>query len=75
MVARARLFFRRYGFAAVLLSRFLGPMRAVVPLVAGVMEMNSQRFQAANVIAAVIWVPAISAPGYSQRHGSKRKRR
>jgi membrane protein DedA with SNARE-associated domain len=63
-VARARLFFRRYGFAAVFLSRFLGPMRAVVPLVAGVMEMNGRRFQAANLLSAAIWVPAIFAPGY-----------
>jgi membrane protein DedA with SNARE-associated domain len=63
-VARARLFFRRYGFGAVLLSRFLGPMRAVVPMVAGVMDMNSRSFHAANVISAVIWVPAIFAPGY-----------
>jgi membrane protein DedA with SNARE-associated domain len=64
VVARARLFFRRYGFAAVFLSRFLGPMRAVVPLVAGVMEMNGRRFQAANLLSAAIWVPAIFAPGY-----------
>lgn len=63
-VARARLFFRRYGFGAVLLSRFLGPLRAVVPLVAGVMELDSRRFHAANVISALIWVPAILVPGY-----------
>ena len=63
-VARARLFFRRYGFAAVFLSRFLGPMRAVVPVVAGVMEMGCRRFQAANLISGVLWIPAIFAPGY-----------
>lgn len=63
-VARARLFFRRFGFYAVLLSRFLGPLRAVVPVVAGVMEMDQRRFQAANVISATVWVPAIFAPGY-----------
>jgi membrane protein DedA with SNARE-associated domain len=63
-VARARLFFRRFGFAAVLLSRFLGPLRAIVPLVAGVMEMGSHRFQVANLISAIIWVPAVLAPGY-----------
>lgn len=63
-VARARLFFRHYGFAAVFLSRFLGPTRAIVPLVAGVMEMSFRRFQAANLLSAAIWVPAIFAPGY-----------
>lgn len=64
MVARARLFFRRYGFAAVFLSRFLGPMRAVVPAVAGVMEMNLRRFHVANFVSGVLWVAAIFAPGY-----------
>lgn len=63
-VARARLFFRRYGFAAVFLSRFLGPLRAVVPAVAGVMDMDARRFQAANILSGAVWVPAILAPGY-----------
>lgn len=63
-VARARLFFRRYGFAAVFVGRFLGPLRATVPLVAGVMEMGRRRFQIANILSATIWVPAIFAPGY-----------
>jgi membrane protein DedA with SNARE-associated domain len=28
------------------------------------MEMGVHRFQAANLISAIIWVPAIFAPGY-----------
>ena len=38
-VARARLFFYRYGFASVLIGRFLGPIRSTIPTVAGVMGM------------------------------------
>lgn len=63
-VARARLFFRKYGFAAVFVGRFLGPLRATVPVVAGVMEMGRRRFQGANILSAALWVPAILAPGY-----------
>lgn len=63
-VARARLFFRRYGFAAVFLSRFLGPLRATLPVVAGVMEMDPRRFHAANLLSALCWVPAMLGPGY-----------
>lgn len=62
--AFARLFFRRYGFVSVLLGRFFGPVRATVPLVAGVIGMNHRSFQAANVLSAVVWVPAMLAPGY-----------
>jgi membrane protein DedA with SNARE-associated domain len=64
MVARARLFFRRYGFVSVFVGRFLGPIRATIPLVAGVMEMDRRRFQLANLASAVLWVPAMFAPGY-----------
>lgn len=63
-VARARLFFRRYGFISVFLGRFFGPVRATIPLVAGVMQMPNRSFQLANVTSAVIWVPALLAPGY-----------
>jgi membrane protein DedA with SNARE-associated domain len=64
MVARARLFFRRFGFLSIFAGRFLGPIRATIPLVAGVMEMDPRRFQIANVTSAILWVPAMFAPGY-----------
>lgn len=64
MVARARLFFRRYGFVAIFVGRFLGPIRATIPLVAGVMDMDRRRFQLANVASSVVWVPTMLAPGY-----------
>jgi len=64
MVARARLFFRRYGFWSVLIGRFLGPIRSTIPLVAGVMRMPQRPFQLANLISAVLWVPLMLAPGF-----------
>jgi membrane protein DedA with SNARE-associated domain len=63
-VARARLLCSRYGFLAVLLGRFLGPLRSLMPTVAGVMGMTEKRFQLANVLSAILWVPALLAPGY-----------
>jgi len=63
MVARTRLFFRKYGFAAIFLGRFLGPIRATVPLVAGVMDMPRKPFQIANIASAVLWVPLMFLPG------------
>lgn len=63
-VARARLFCYRYGFFAVLVGRFLGPMRSLMPTVAGVMGMSEKKFQLANILSALFWVPALLAPGY-----------
>ena len=69
-IARTRLFFRRYGFAAVFLGRFLGPIRSTVPLVAGMMAMSQTRFQLANVASAVLWAPMMLAPGYLGARGA-----
>lgn len=63
-VARARLYFRRYGAASIFLGRFLGPLQAIVPLTAGATGMGRGRFHAANVLSALIWTPAMLAPGY-----------
>ena len=63
-MARARLFFRKYGVASIFLCRFMGPVRAFVPLIAGITTMPHRRFQLANVGSALIWVPVMLAPGY-----------
>lgn len=63
-IARTRLLFRRYGFAAVFLGRFLSMFRNTVPLVAGMMAMSQTRFQLANISSAIIWAPLMLAPGY-----------
>jgi membrane protein DedA with SNARE-associated domain len=63
-VARARLFFRRYGFLSIFIGRFLGPVRPTIPLVAGIMRMRHLTFQFANVTSAIVWVPFMLFWGY-----------
>ena len=69
-IARARLFFRRYGFAAIFAGRFFGPVRATVPLVAGMMGMNRRLFQIANILSAIIWAPVVLSPGWLVAKGA-----
>ena len=69
-VAKARLFFRKYGFAAVFFGRFFGPIRCTVPLVAGMMAMDQKRFQLANVGSALVWAPLMLAPGWVTARGA-----
>ena len=68
-VARTRLFNRRYGSASIFIGRFFGPLRAFVPLMAGLLQMRRRTFQLANVLSAVVWVLAILAPGYFAAKG------
>jgi membrane protein DedA with SNARE-associated domain len=42
----------------------MGPVRAFVPLIAGITAMKAARFQTANIGSALIWVPVMLAPGY-----------
>jgi membrane protein DedA with SNARE-associated domain len=63
-LARGMEFFRRYGWASVFIGRFFGPLRAVIPLAAGMMEMPTLPFYMANCLSAVVWAPALLFSGY-----------
>lgn len=52
-------FFERHGGKSVFIGRFFGPVRAVIPLAAGILDMPAGRFWAANVGSALIWAPGV----------------
>jgi undecaprenyl-diphosphatase len=56
-------FFNKYGGKSVAIGRFFGPVRAIIPLVAGMLGMTPMRFLLANIISALIWAPAYLLPG------------
>lgn len=55
MLARGEAFFHRWGALGVVIGRFFGPLRATVPLAAGIFEMPALRFQIANWFSAFLW--------------------
>jgi len=56
-------FFRKHGGKSVFIGRFFGPVRAVIPLAAGVMRMPRGRFWFANVTSAIVWAPMLLFAG------------
>ncbi len=56
-------FFHQYGIYSVMLGRFIGPIRAVIPAVAGSMGMSGKLFFIVNVLSALVWAPAYILPG------------
>ncbi len=56
-------FFHRYGGKSVVFGRFFGPVRAVIPLVAGMLSMPPGRFLVANLVSALAWALLYLAPG------------
>lgn len=63
-IDRGESFFRRYGMLSVLIGRFVGPIRPVIPLVAGMFDMPAWRFMLVNVLSALAWAPVYVLPGY-----------
>lgn len=65
MYDRGERFFRRWGVWSIFLGRFFGPVRAVIPLIAGVFEMPMLYFQLANISSAMVWAFVLLAPGFA----------
>ncbi|MFK8253732.1 DedA family protein [Ancylobacter terrae] len=63
MIDRGERFFHRFGTWSVFLGRFFGPLRAVVPLIAGMFAMPHFLFQMANIASAMVWAFVLLAPG------------
>lgn len=63
-LGRGARFFERYGLYSVFIGRFVGPVRPIIPLVAGMMRMPPRAFLCANIGSAALWAPAYLLPGY-----------
>ncbi len=63
LIPRGEAFVTKWGILGIFIGRFFGPLRASVPLVAGIFEMPYWRFQFANFISAFIWAAALLTLG------------
>jgi membrane-associated protein len=63
-VERSRAYFTRRGGGAVFLARWVGALRAVTPVVAGISKMPYGRFIAWDAPAALLWTAAAVSAGF-----------
>jgi undecaprenyl-diphosphatase len=63
MIGRGVDFFHRHGGKSIILARFVGPVRPLVPAVAGMLDMPARRFFLVNILSALLWAPAYILPG------------
>jgi membrane-associated protein len=64
VLEKTHAFFDRYGARAVILARFVPILRALIPMLAGISQMDAKRFFRLNLIGATIWVAVFMFPGY-----------
>lgn len=64
-LATAEMYFHRYGMISLLVGRYIGPLRPMLPMVAGMFEMPLGRFMLISLIAATGWAVAYLLPGWA----------
>lgn len=64
LIPSGQRFFEKHGAFGVFLGHFFGPVRAVIPVVAGMFAMPQLPFQIANVASAFSWAIGIIAPSF-----------
>jgi len=63
LLPRGEAFVKRWGVLAIFIGRFFGPLRASVPLVAGIFRMPYWSFQLANFSSAFVWAGVLLTLG------------
>jgi membrane protein DedA with SNARE-associated domain/membrane-associated phospholipid phosphatase len=63
LVERGQQFIREHGGKSILFARFIAPVRAIVPFIAGIAHMRRTEFYFANIGSALVWSPAHILPG------------
>jgi membrane protein DedA with SNARE-associated domain len=63
LIPRGEAFMKKWGVLGIFIGRFFGPLRAVVPLIAGIFEMPFWRFQLANFSSAFVWAAVLLTIG------------
>lgn len=64
-LSSAEVYFQRYGVASLLIGRYIGPLRPMLPMVAGALNMPPVRFMAISLLAAAGWSVAYMLPGWA----------
>lgn len=62
---RSEDFVERHGGKSIIIGRFIGPLRAFVPMAAGIFRMKPLYFLWMNFLSALVWAPTHLLPGYS----------
>ncbi len=62
---KGRSFFEKYGGRSVFLGRFIGPIRPIIPFVAGMFKMDRKRFLLWNIFSGFAWATTFLLVGFS----------
>ncbi|MEO1266072.1 MAG: DedA family protein [Pseudomonadota bacterium] len=67
VLEQSEAMFRNWGALSIIASKFLGAIRPVVPVAAGVLHMPWTVFAPASLVSSLIWSGAFLGPGFAPR--------
>jgi membrane protein DedA with SNARE-associated domain len=62
---KGRGFFKKHGGKSIFLGRFTGPLRSLIPFIAGTFHMNYKSFLVWNIISGFLWAVLYLFLGFS----------
>lgn len=63
LLTKGEKFFHTHGGKSIFIGRFVGPMRAMLPTIAGMLKMPQGRFLVAAIPSASLWAVLYILPG------------
>lgn len=63
-ILHAEAFMRKHGVLSIIIGRFVGPMRSIIPMIAGITHMHQTLFILAIIPTIILWSIVYLAPGF-----------
>lgn len=63
-ISKTESFYEKYGWSAVVVARFMPMARSIIPVIAGIGNMNYYKFLSANFVGSVVWGIGMTSVGY-----------
>ncbi len=60
----SELYFRRYGALSLIIGRIIGPLRPLLPMTAGMLDMRFRLFLPVSLLASLFWSGVYLIPGW-----------
>lgn len=65
---RSHNLFYKHGLAALFIGRFLAFVRTLLPMLAGISDLDSKRFMFFNWMSAFLWILILTSLGFALGH-------
>jgi membrane-associated protein len=61
---QAQEFYEKHGGRAIIIARFIPIVRTFAPIIAGIVNMDRQKFMYNNVVGSIVWVTSMVFGGH-----------